>query len=156
MIQIWNNTQRSLNIMLADSECQLWNAVNKMPRSRVFALLWRLRVKNDESEETNFEISIIPLSVFILFSGESFQFSSTLLWSYPHIRCHPCPHCLRLTGRTSADQGLHCAQIVSVTDDTRLQITHISQHGKQTKCGICFCSVFVFHKEMIFAFTDLQ
>lgn len=53
--------------MLANSECQLWNAVNKMPRSRVFALLWRLRVKNEESGETNVEISIIPLSVFILF-----------------------------------------------------------------------------------------
>lgn len=50
--------------------------------------------------------------------------SSRLLWLYLRIHCRPCPHCQRLTGQTSADQGLYCGQTVSVTDDTSRQTSH--------------------------------
>ena len=133
-LQIQNNAQRSLTVMLVMSKCQLWNAVNKMPRSRVFALLcMRMRVKNRGGRKTKYLIiSSIPIWFFSFYVPGVVKPSFSLVWPYLRIHCHPCPHCLRLTGQTSADQGLYCARTVSVTNDTSLQITHVSQQGKKS------------------------
>lgn len=135
-LQIQTNTQRSLTVMLAKSDCQLWNAVNKMPLSREFAPLLQ---ENERQKPWECETKYLIMSsfhvgcfhlIFLMWLGTFFKPSSSLLWPYLCIHCRPCPHCRRWTVQTSADQGLRCAQTVSVTDDTSLQITHVSQCGK--------------------------
>ena len=147
--------------MLAKSECPLWNAVNKMLLSRVWdsAIAGEWDAYSHEGATSTYLEKLILFHVkWIYFTilmclEKSFKPPSSLIWLYLCNHCHPCPHCRRLTGQTSADQGLHCAQTISVTDDTSFQIT-CEPTWKRAHCVMCFCSVFVFHGCTIFAFTD--
>lgn len=90
---------------------------------------WKSNTKRAKTQI--FHHLILSYVMFLSYFPDVLKPSSSLVWSYLRIRCHPCPHCLRLTGQTSADQGLHCAQTVSKTHNTSLQITHGRQNEKK-------------------------
>lgn len=135
-----NNAQRSSAVMHVESECQLRNAVNKMPQSRV----WNSAIAGEQEPKTMWVRKANTFNILNLFHLLCFYF----MFFYLRNHCHPCPRCRRSTGQTSAGQGLRCVQTVSVTDDTSLQITcEPAAHGKTAHCVICFFLCLFFRDE---------
>lgn len=108
-------------MLLAASEYQLWNAVNKMPLSRVAALLSQQKgIRQTVGEEKTKYLKGLKFCPFMAVFFPSLDEISPG-FAYLRIRCHPCPRCQRWTGQTSADQGWRRAQSLSVTHHTSFQ-----------------------------------
>lgn len=150
--------------MLAKSECQLWNAVNKMPLSRVSALvLQEKKTKQNKTKRNNKDFNTLILLCYMFYLGWSqcpdevgkiSWGSSHMVWAYLRIRCHPCPRCLRWTGQTSADQGWCCARRVSATEHTsvlRKNTSTANMHSRArarrrlVSAGVCFSWFLLLH-----------
>lgn len=144
--------------MLAKSECQLWNAVNKMPLSRVFCTGFA-RERNQKNNDFN-TLILLCYMFYLGWSqcpdevGKTSRGSSHMVWQYLRIRCHPCPRCLRWTGQTSANQGWCCAQRVSATEHTSVLRKNTSTakiHNRARACkplvsaAVCFSGFLLLH-----------